>query len=164
MGAKLFKPNDAVIVIVPVLDRDNNVIMDTGKLGKVIDVEERAGHEVLFVEDRPGHAVLGPSECFKSLAQETGEHDFVALAAEIGQLLVEKNQAYGSSFAKVGEFFKLLYPNGLRPEQYADALLMARIFDKMMRLATNAGAFGESPYRDLAGYAILGALMHEVKR
>jgi hypothetical protein len=76
-------------------------------------------------------------------------------------LCVEKNKAYGSSFEKAGEFLRLLYPDGLRPEQYGDALLLVRIFDKQMRVATNPAAFGESPYRDIAGYGLLGAAKDE---
>jgi hypothetical protein len=86
---------------------------------------------------------------------------FEQVAAEIGSLLVEKNQAYGNAFIQCGDFLKLLYPDGIQPDQYGDALLLARIFDKMARIATKKDAFGESPYRDLAGYGILGAMKDE---
>jgi hypothetical protein len=79
-------------------------------------------------------------------------------------LCVEKNKAYGSSFEKAGEFLRLLYPDGLRPEQYGDALLLVRIFDKQMRIATRKDAFGESPYLDVAGYGLLGAAKDEGHR
>lgn len=88
--------------------------------------------------------------------------EFTRIAAEIGSLVTEKNIAYGDSFAKCGEHLKLLYPNGIQPEQYDDALAMVRIFDKQMRIATRKDAFGESPYRDIAGYGILGAAKDEV--
>jgi len=76
--------------------------------------------------------------------------------AEIGLFVEEKNKAYGSAFAKAGEFLKLLYPEGVEPGQYRDMLLLTRIFDKMMRIATDKDALGESPYRDIAGYGIIG--------
>lgn len=82
---------------------------------------------------------------------------FEEIGIQIGQLVAEKNAAYGDSFAKTGAFLRLLYPDGIRPEQYGDALSIVRVFDKLMRLATRKGAFGESPYRDIAGYGILGA-------
>jgi len=88
---------------------------------------------------------------------------FFAVAQEIGALVEAKNRAYGSSFAKSGDFLRLLYPAGLRPDQYDDALLQVRIFDKQMRIATDRDAFGESPYRDMAGYGILGATMRATK-
>lgn len=88
---------------------------------------------------------------------------FVEIATEIGELVTEKNLAYGSSFARAGEFLALLYPAGLRPEQYGDALLLVRMFDKMMRIATDRDALGESPFLDLSGYGILGAHMHQQK-
>lgn len=81
---------------------------------------------------------------------------FKEIGTEIGALVDKKNLAYGSSFAVSGEFLKLLYPNGITAEQFTDALLLVRMFDKMMRIANKKTAFGESPYADLAGYSILG--------
>ena len=80
---------------------------------------------------------------------------YLRTAMEIGALVEEKNKAYGSSFEKCGDFLRLLYPEGLRPEQYQDALALVRIFDKQMRIATAKDALGENPYRDIAGYGIL---------
>ena len=86
---------------------------------------------------------------------------FLQIATEIGILVDEKNKAYGDSFAKTGEFLRLLYPNGIPPEKYGDALCLVRIWDKMKRIATDKDALGESPYRDIAGYALLGIRMTE---
>lgn len=83
------------------------------------------------------------------------------LGREIGALVDEKNTAYGNSFAKCGDFLRLLYPNGIRPEQYTDALCLVRIFDKQMRIATKKDAFSESPYRDIVGYGLLGVAKDE---
>lgn len=79
------------------------------------------------------------------------------IGAAIGALVEEKQRAYGDSFGKTGAAFRLLYPNGIGVEQMEDALCLVRIWDKMMRIATKKNAFGESPYRDLGGYAVLGA-------
>jgi hypothetical protein len=87
--------------------------------------------------------------------------DYVALATEIGTLVEAKNAAYGSSFAKCGDFLRILYPDGIAPAQYQDALLIVRIFDKLMRIATAKDALGENPYRDIAGYGLLGAVPSE---
>jgi hypothetical protein len=88
--------------------------------------------------------------------KESSSRRFFHTGMEIGALVEEKNAAYGSSFAKAGDFLKLLYPDGMKPEQYQDALLLVRIFDKQMRIATKKDALGENPYRDIAGYGILG--------
>lgn len=82
--------------------------------------------------------------------------DFVQIGNEIGKLVQEKNQAYGDSYAKSGDFLRLLYPDGIKPEQYDDMLGNVRVFDKQMRIATRKGAFGENPWGDIAGYGILG--------
>jgi hypothetical protein len=85
--------------------------------------------------------------------------DLKRIALELADLIPEKNRAYGSSFETCGPALQLLYPEGLRPDQYVDALLIARIWDKLMRISTAKSAFGESPYRDIAGYGILGVAL-----
>lgn len=87
--------------------------------------------------------------------------DFKQLGSEIGDLVAAKKEAYGSSFAKAGKFLELLYPDGIRPKQYGDALVLVRIFDKQMRIATAKEALGENPYRDIAGYGLLGMSLEQ---
>lgn len=86
------------------------------------------------------------------------------LGTDLGALLEEKNAAYGSSFAASGDFLRLLFPRGVPADRYDDALLMVRIFDKQMRIATDKDAFGESPYQDIAGYGILGVQLHQQRK
>lgn len=80
------------------------------------------------------------------------------LGEEVGQLVDDKNKAYGDSFEKSSDFLKLLYPDGIKPDQYGDVLALVRIFDKQKRIATDKGALGESPYQDIAGYGLLGIM------
>jgi hypothetical protein len=89
---------------------------------------------------------------------------YETLGVRVGALVDVKNQAYGNSFDTAGEFLKLLYPNGIRPEQYDDMLALGRIFDKMKRIATDRDALGESPYQDIAGYGLLGLARVEAQR
>lgn len=86
------------------------------------------------------------------------------IAEEMSALVVAKNKSYGSSFKTSADALKLLYPDGIRPDQYQAALLFARIWDKLGRIAHAKDAFGESPYRNLVGYSLLGAAMAEEKR
>ena len=89
---------------------------------------------------------------------------FEKIATEIGKLVDEKNIAYGSSFLKSEKILKILYPNGIQPDQYKDMLAMTRIIDKLFRIATRKDAFGESPFKDIAGYGILGVASDEDKK
>jgi hypothetical protein len=89
---------------------------------------------------------------------------YEALGCRVGALVDEKNAAYGGSFDKAGEFLRLLYPDGVRPDQYGDALCLVRMFDKLMRIASappGGDPMGESPYKDLCGYSLLG--LHRVE-
>jgi hypothetical protein len=81
--------------------------------------------------------------------------NFERIGYNIGKLVKEKNEAYGDSFNKCGEFLKILYPNGVNPNDYTDMLGIVRVFDKMMRIANRKDAFGENPWNDIGGYAIL---------
>ena len=78
------------------------------------------------------------------------------IGRDIGALCEEKNEAYGDSFAKAGKLIELLYPDGVKPEEYTDMLGIIRVIDKLFRIATKKDAFGESPWNDIAGYGILG--------
>lgn len=94
--------------------------------------------------------------------KQMGEYE--ELGRSVGSLVDVKNKAYGSAFDDAGEFLTILYPNGIQPEQYGDALALVRIFDKMKRIATDKDALGESPYRDIAGYGLLGFMRVEKSR
>lgn len=83
------------------------------------------------------------------------------IGADIGALVKEKQEAYGDSFGKAGAVMAILYPDGIKSEQLHDALCIVRILDKLFRIATKKDAFGESPYRDIAGYALLGVARSE---
>jgi len=82
----------------------------------------------------------------------------------IGKILNEKNAAYGNSFEKAGGVLKILFPEGIKPEQYDDMLAIVRILDKLFRIATQPDAYGENPWQDLAGYSILGWVIKEEKQ
>lgn len=78
--------------------------------------------------------------------------------------MAEKQIAYGDSFGNAGAVMKILYPNGIAHDQMDDALTVTRILDKLFRIANKKTAFGESPYRDIAGYAILAVVRDEKRK
>ena len=87
--------------------------------------------------------------------------DYEKIGKDIGRLCAEKNEAYGDSFGQACRILEVLYPEGVRPEQYRDALAITRVIDKLFRLANQKDAFGESPWKDICGYAILGVANDE---
>lgn len=94
----------------------------------------------------------------------TVQKDYERLGAEIGKLVQIKQEAYGDSFSKSGEIMRILYPNGIDHDQMDDALTIVRIIDKLFRIATDKDALGESPYRDITGYGLLGAMRDEINQ
>ena len=81
---------------------------------------------------------------------------FEDLGKEVGKLVDEKQMAYGDSFGKIGDILRIIRPDGMPPEKYDDMLAIARILDKVFRILTDKEAFGEEPYKDIAGYGLLG--------
>ena len=89
----------------------------------------------------------------------TTEKTFQEMAKGIADLVSEKEKAYGSAFDKAGDFLKVLYPNGIKSDQYKDMLCIVRVFDKLMRIATSYEGTEEKKidaYSDMMGYALLG--------
>jgi len=76
------------------------------------------------------------------------------LTNELGEMLEEKQKAYGDAIEESGKFLSVLYPNGIPPESYQTVALLVRMFDKMKRIAN--GASNENSWKDLAGYSVQG--------
>ncbi len=80
---------------------------------------------------------------------------FEEIGTLLGKIVEEKNKAYGNSFEYSCEILKVLFPNGVKVEQYGDFLAITRVIDKLFRIATDKDAFGENPWMDIGGYSIL---------
>lgn len=75
-------------------------------------------------------------------------------AQKIGKVVDEKNRLYGSSFEKSGDILAILYPDGVKPEQYKNMLGTVRVIDKLFRVAN--GNYGdEDAWADICGYGLL---------
>ena len=79
----------------------------------------------------------------------------------LAELITKKQVAYGDSFGQSKRIIEILYPKGISPEQYQDALAMIRVIDKLFRIANKKFAFDENPWQDVAGYALL-SLVHQL--
>ena len=88
---------------------------------------------------------------------------YKALGQQIGDLVYEKQQAYGDSFGRSGDCLRQMFPNGIQPNQYDDLLTIARMLDKLFRIANNPDAFEENPYEDIVGYGLLGVNRHNIR-
>ena len=76
-------------------------------------------------------------------------------AINLAELITKKQIAYGDSFGQSKRIIEVMYPKGIAPEQYQDALAIIRIIDKLFRIANKKFAFDEDPWQDIAGYALL---------
>ena len=79
-------------------------------------------------------------------------------ALNLAELLVKKQIAYGDAFGQSQKIIRVLYPKGIQPDQYQDALAIIRVIDKLFRIANKKDAFGEDPWRDIAGYGLLSVV------
>ena len=87
--------------------------------------------------------------------------DYKRLGADLGSLVTSKQRQYGDSAGRSGAIMRVLYPAGIPPHAMDDALLVVRVIDKLSRIAQRGpdgkDLGGESPWRDIAGYGLLGA-------
>ena len=89
---------------------------------------------------------------------------FSEIGYDVGSLVSDKQRAYGDSFGRSGECLRQMFPDGIKTDQYDDLLTIARILDKLFRIANNPNAFDENPYQDIVGYGLLGMNRHKVKK
>ena len=83
-------------------------------------------------------------------------NDFGKMGELVGGIVQVKQKAYGDSFGRSGDCLRQMFPDGIKPEQYDDLLTIARILDKLFRIASDPQAFEENPYQDIVGYGLLG--------
>ena len=83
------------------------------------------------------------------------------IGRDIGCLVDKKQKQYGDSFGKSGYILNILYPNGVPVDQYTNLLTLTRVIDKLFRVATNHPSDEESPWKDIAGYALLALELRE---
>lgn len=147
-------------------NNDNLYNKKLNKLGKVIDINPSTFIYTVRIIDSNETQEWEPENCINLSNTQTPaeKSEFERMAEEIGKTVTEKNKAYGNSFSDAKHFLKLLYPTGVPVESYGDMLCIVRIFDKLKRIATKKDAYGESPFKDLAGYAILGVLNDETEK
>ena len=85
---------------------------------------------------------------------------YEARARALGRLVESKQCQYGDSAGRAGQIMRVLYPEGIAPHRYDDALLVVRVLDKLSRIAQRGAdgqdLGGESPWQDIAGYGLLG--------
>lgn len=93
---------------------------------------------------------------------------FEKMGRDVGKLVDSKQIQYGDSFGRSGEIMRELYQNGVAPWQMDDALAVVRVVDKLFRIAQRGpegrDLGGESPWRDIAGYGLLGARRDEERQ
>lgn len=83
------------------------------------------------------------------------KEEWIALGESTGQVVAEKNAAYGDSVRKVARIIQTLYPSGVQPSQIPAMLVTVRILDKLSRMANDPEYGGEDPAQDITGYGLL---------
>lgn len=101
------------------------------------------------------------------------EQTFEQLGSDIGKFTDEKQKAYGNSVDKAFELMKIFLREYRNPDHtytipeslLKHLLLQVRIIDKQNRIFSNpeGDLMGESPYRDMTGYSLIGTNMDEGK-
>lgn len=113
---------------------------------------------------KPDEAIINDDEVIVNLVEpdpipKRGVYEVVGQS--VGRLTDEKQKAYGG-IERVGAAMKVFYPEGIPLDKLSDALLVVRVLDKINRISGGDKlAFNENPWRDIAGYGILGYIEQE---
>lgn len=83
------------------------------------------------------------------------KEEWLGLAKKTGEVVADKNAAYGDSVRKTAIIMQTLYPNGILSSQIPAALVTVRILDKLSRIANDPSFGGEDPAQDITGYGLL---------
>tara|TARA_R100001244_G_C5129916_1_gene125522 strand:- start:339 stop:647 length:309 start_codon:yes stop_codon:yes gene_type:complete len=93
--------------------------------------------------------------------KKASDRTYSDIGSTVGKLVEDKQKAYGDSFGRSGRCLLEMFPNGIKIDQYGDLLTIARILDKLFRIANDPDAFDENPYQDIVGYALLAMKRYE---
>lgn len=93
--------------------------------------------------------------------------EYSEIGRKVGEVVEEKQKLYGDSYGKSGNVLKILYPEGVLPQQYEDLLFVTRMLDKLFRFTSGTPTSrleqDESPVGDMVGYCLL-EMRKELKR
>jgi hypothetical protein len=105
----------------------------------------------------PVFGALPPQDVVDELSRllELKDQKWAEIFGEVARLVDVANQAYGASTEKSAEIMSVLWPKGVPVDRLHDARCMISILDKLSRIVEDRDAFGESPWRDIMGYAAL---------
>lgn len=165
-----FKKGDIVTII---SDKDD-VKQYKGLTTEIIAVNEEfeeyltdIDHDAWFAESELELVKKSPLQISNKQKVKT----FQEIANEIGKFTDMKNDAYGSSVDTTYEVLKIFlkkYKNHDNTYTIPESLLkhiflQVRMIDKQNRIFNNPDGdkMEESPYRDLAGYSLIGVRMTE---
>ena len=96
--------------------------------------------------------------------------DYPKIGQEIGDLVTQKQVQYGDSFGQSHAILTILYPDGVEKSDYHNFLAVVRVIDKLFRIANKSKALKsglsetESPWRDIAGYALLAIKQEQTQK
>ncbi|WP_310876970.1 hypothetical protein [Priestia megaterium] len=165
MSTLKFNVGDTVKVVKDVYGDDN-----TSYKGHVGVIKEKSGSGLHSL-----HILEGVNDVgfyVSELELSDSKKDFVSIANEIGEFTQMKNEAYGSSVDATQKIMEVLMERYLNSDTdkyefprslLKHMLLQVRIMDKQNRLFSNPDGdkLGESAYRDLTGYGLIGIEMDE---
>jgi hypothetical protein len=119
-------------------------------------VEATGSEHLMYAVDWSNPSLLLEHELSMEKEEKmTVREEWIELARKTGQLVAEKNAAYGDSVRKSARIMQTLYPEGIKPDQIPAALVTVRILDKLSRIANDPKYGGEDPALDVTGYGLL---------
>ena len=73
----------------------------------------------------------------------------------VGLMTDRKNAALHNVLNRSGEMIRILYPHGIRTDQYGDFLILNRIIDNMCQIPSGGPALAQEAWLEIACFALM---------
>lgn len=92
------------------------------------------------------------------------QNEYESAGQALGLLIDEKRRQYGGgALERAAAVMTLLYPDGIQPEHYCDAMSLMRVVEKLCRVAGgNQG--DEDAWIDIAGHGLVAGAISAKRR
>ena len=82
---------------------------------------------------------------------------YVEIGYDLGKLVQETHETYGEVWKKTDQILAVLYPDGVKPHDFAHMSLIIRLSDSMCRIAAGPSMKDDNPWEEIGGYGIMGS-------
>ena len=155
LSIKALKSMSKSMTLIELTEKPRHEIFER-RMREAYDKRTKGAENKMTERPNVGRTMAGeqPSQAVQNTEDEAHAL-FSKVGAGVAELLTQKRVCYGDSYGLSTHILSLLYPRGITTLDYGNLLAILRIIEKLFRAAKGSDPDGESPFLDIAGYAML---------